>query len=417
MTEGVKIQGTPPRGGSRGPSGACGGGLGAGVMGGGIAQLAADKGIPIRMKDLTPQALLAGIQQATRIFQSSVKKKRISKREYIQKLNHIAPVLDYSGFKNADVVIEAIVENMGVKKKVFQELEDQIKDTCIVASNTSSLSVSEMQTAFKNPARFVGMHFFNPVNRMPLVEVIRGKNSSDEAVTTIFQLSKQMGKTPIVVKDSPGFLVNRILGPYMGEASFLVQDGVPIPDLDHALGQFGMPMGPIELLDEVGVDVGDKVGHIFHEAFGERMKPADLASKVIAAGRLGKKNGKGFYVYENGGRQKTFSPEIYGILGVTPQSGRISEQEMVERCVYAMVNEAAMCLDEQIVSGPAEVDLGMIMGTGFPPFRGGLLKYADTVGASVIVDKLRVFEKRYGMRFAPSLALLKISSSGRKFYQ
>ena len=323
---------------------------------------------------------------------------------------------DYSGFQNADVVVEAIVENMSVKKKVFQELEGQIKNTCIVASNTSSLSVSEMQTAFKNPERFVGMHFFNPVNRMPLVEVIRGKESSDEAVTTIFQLSKQLGKTPIVVKDSPGFLVNRILGPYMGEASFLVQDGVPIQELDRALSEFGMPMGPIELLDEVGVDVGDKVGHIFHEAFGERMKPADLASKVIAAGRLGKKNGKGFYVYENGGRQKTFDPEIYTILGVRPESGKISDQEMVERCIFSMINEAAMCLDEKVVLTPSEVDLGMIMGTGFPPFRGGLLKYADTVGAPTIVDKLREYEKKYGMRFTPSEALLKHASSGKKFY-
>ena len=390
--------------------------LGAGVMGGGIAQLAADKGIPIRMKDITPAALLAGIQQATRIFQSSVKKRRISKREYIQKLNHIAPVTDYSGFKNADVVIEAIVENMAVKKKVFQELEDNIKDTCIVASNTSSLSVTEMQTAFKNPKRFVGMHFFNPVHRMPLVEVIRGKESSDEAVTTIFQLSKQLGKTPIVVKDAPGFLVNRILVPYMGEAIFLVQEGVPIQDLDRALSQFGMPMGPIELLDEVGVDVGDKVGHIFHTAFGERMKPSDLGAKVIAAGRLGKKNGKGFYTYLDGGRQKSFDPEIYSILGIQPKAGQIDDEEMVERCVFGMVNEAAMCLEEQIVSSPAEVDLGMIMGTGFPPFRGGLLRYADTVGASVIVERLREFEKKYGLRFAPSQALLKHASSGKKFY-
>jgi 3-hydroxyacyl-CoA dehydrogenase/enoyl-CoA hydratase/3-hydroxybutyryl-CoA epimerase len=390
--------------------------LGAGVMGGGIAQLLADKEIPVRMKDLTNQALTLGIQSATRVFQSALKKKKITKRQYVQKLNHIAPVTDFSGFHSTDVVVEAIVENMAVKKKVFQELESSIKDTCVVASNTSSLSVSEMQTAFKNPGRFVGMHFFNPVHRMPLVEVIRGKESSNEAVSTIFQFSKQLGKTPIVVKDSPGFLVNRILGPYMVEAVYLVADGAPIPDVDEAVVKFGMPMGPLELIDEVGIDVAEKVAHVFHDAFGERMKPADLNSKVIAAGRLGKKNLKGLYVYEAGGRQKKFDPEIYKILGVEPKSGKIPATEMVERCILVMINEAAMCLDEQVVASPEELDLGMIMGTGFPPFRGGLARYADTLGPAKIVELLKNYETKLGMRFKPSNAMLKRAQSGQKFY-
>jgi 3-hydroxyacyl-CoA dehydrogenase/enoyl-CoA hydratase/3-hydroxybutyryl-CoA epimerase len=390
--------------------------LGAGVMGGGIAQLAADKNIPIRMKDLGAQALTAGIQQATRIFQGSLKRKRINRREFIQKLNHIAPVTDYSGFKNADVVIEAIVENMNVKKTVFQELEGQIKDNCIVASNTSSLSISEMQTAFKKPERFVGMHFFNPVHRMPLVEVIRGKQSSNEAVSTIFQLSKQLGKTPIVVKDAPGFLVNRILLPYMGESIFLVEEGAPIPDVDRALVQFGMPMGPIELVDEVGTDTAEKVSHIFHEAFGERSKPSEISTKLSGSKRLGKKNGKGFYVYAEGGKQKTLDPEIYGMLGVTPAPGKITDAEMVERCMLRMINEAAMCLDEEIVSSAGEVDIGMIMGTGFPPFRGGLLRYADTLGAAHVVERLRDYEKKYGLRFKPSEAMLNRAARNQKFY-
>jgi 3-hydroxyacyl-CoA dehydrogenase/enoyl-CoA hydratase/3-hydroxybutyryl-CoA epimerase len=390
--------------------------LGAGVMGGGIAQLLADKEISVRMKDLTTQALTAGIQAASRVFQSSLKKKRINKRQYLQKLSHIAPVTDYSGFSGADVVVEAIVENMNVKKKVFQELEGFVKDDCIVASNTSSLSVSEMQTAFKNPARFVGMHFFNPVHRMPLVEVIRGNQSSDEAVSTIFQFSKKLGKTPIVVKDSPGFLVNRILGPYMGEAVYLVQDGVPIPELDAAVVKFGMPMGPIELIDEVGIDVAEKVAHVFNDAFGERMKPSELNAKVIAAKHLGKKNGKGFYTYDSTGREKKFDPEIYSILGVEPKAGAVSDEEIVERCVLAMINEAAMCLDEQVVATPAELDLGMIMGTGFPPFRGGLCRYADTLGPQAILEKLKKYEAKLGLRFRPSEAIVKRAKSGQKFY-
>lgn len=390
--------------------------LGAGVMGGGIAQLLADKEIPVRMRDITNAALVAGIQAATRIFQSSLKKRRIDKRQYLQKLNHIAPVLDYSGFRSADVVVEAVVENMDIKKKVFQELEAQVKDSCVIASNTSSLSISEMQTAFRVPSRFVGMHFFNPVHKMPLVEVIRGKKSSDEAVSTIFQFSKKIGKTPIVVKDSPGFLVNRILGPYMNEAVYLVSDGAPIPELDKALVKFGMPMGPLELIDEVGIDVAEKVAHVFNDAFGERMKPANLNQKVIAAGHLGKKNSKGLYLYEAGGRNKNFDPAIYETMGVEPQSGKVSSEEMVERCMLAMINEAAMCLDEGIVETPDELDLGMIMGTGFPPFRGGLLRYADTLGPHRIVEKLRKYEAQCGLRFKPSDAILKRAESGTKFY-
>lgn len=390
--------------------------LGAGVMGGGIAQLLADKDIPTRMKDLTNQALSLGIQSASRVFQGALKRKRITKRQYMQKLNHIAPVTDYSGFHSCDVVVEAIVENMAVKKKVFQELESQVKDTCIIASNTSSLSVSEMQTAFKKPERFVGMHFFNPVHRMPLVEVIRGKQSSNEAVSTIFQFSKQLGKTPIVVKDSPGFLVNRILGPYMNEAVFLVADGAPIPEIDKAVLKFGMPMGPLELIDEVGIDVAEKVAHVFHEAFGDRMKPADLNAKVVAAGHLGKKNSKGLYLYGPGGKERRFDPAIYTTMGAHPKPGSILPEEIVERCILAMINEAAMCLDEGVVATPDELDLGMIMGTGFPPFRGGLCSYADTIGPQAIVEKLKKYEAKLGLRFKPSAAILKRAQTGQKFY-
>jgi 3-hydroxyacyl-CoA dehydrogenase / enoyl-CoA hydratase / 3-hydroxybutyryl-CoA epimerase len=390
--------------------------LGAGTMGGGIAQLFADKGLPARMKDLNAKALALGVQSASRVFQGSLKKKKINKRQYLQKLNLIAPVLDYSGFRSADVVVEAVVENMDIKKKVFRELEGQVRDDCVIASNTSSLSISEMQSALTHRGRFVGLHFFNPVHRMPLVEVIRGKESSDEAVSTIYQLSKQVGKTPIVVKDSPGFLVNRILGPYMNEAVHLVADGAPIPEVDRVLVEFGMPMGPLELIDEVGVDVAAKVSHVFQEAFGARMQAAPLNDKIIAQGRLGKKSAKGLYDYDANGRNRRINTAVYGILGVTPVVGSLSDEEVLERCVLPMINEAARALDEGVVATASEVDLGMIMGTGFPPFRGGLLRYADTLGAAHVVERLRKYSERFGARFEPSPAILARAQHGQRFY-
>lgn len=391
--------------------------LGAGVMGGGIAQLLADKGIPSRMKDLTSAALSLGMTAAAKIFKSQLKKRRISPREYQQKMNLIGPTTDYSGFPSVDVVIEAIVEKMDVKKKVFAELEGQVSDDCVIASNTSSLSISEMQTALKKPERFAGMHFFNPVHRMPLVEVIRGAKSSDAAVSAVYQLSKALGKTPIVVKDAPGFLVNRLLMPYLNEATWMLADGATIDELDRAMLDFGMPMGPMELIDEVGVDVGEKVAHILNDAFGARVTPSPFNSKIVAAGRLGKKNGKGLYLWDASGRKKTLDPSIYGILGVQPKPGKVVPSEIVERCVLPMINEAARCLDEKVVESASEVDLGMIMGTGFPPFRGGLLRHADTLGVEHIVKRLKHYEARFGERYKPSPAILAMESSGSTFYK
>ncbi|MCM2321792.1 MAG: 3-hydroxyacyl-CoA dehydrogenase NAD-binding domain-containing protein [Oligoflexia bacterium] len=416
LTEGVKkSKGLPAGVAAEALPIASGAVLGAGVMGGGIAQLFAEKGVPVRMKDLNVQALTLGIQAANRLFQRQVQKKRITKRQSLQRLNLIAPVLDYAGFEKADVVIEAVIEKMDIKQKVLQEVENHVPGRCVLASNTSSLSISIMQSALKRPERFVGMHFFNPVDRMPLIEVIRGDRTSDEAVSTIYQFSKQLGKTPIVVKDAPGFLVNRLLVPYLNEASYLLAEGVPIPELDEAMLDFGMPMGPMELMDEVGIDVGEKVLHILHEAFGARMTPAPDMSKVVAAGRLGKKAGKGLYVYGKD-RRKRLDPEIYRILGTTPHAGAVSAEEIVDRCVLPMINEAARCLQEGVVASPSEVDLGMIMGTGFPPFRGGLLRYADTLGPKTLVERLRKYEKRFGARFEPSPALLERAEHDLRFY-
>ncbi|MBC7387270.1 MAG: enoyl-CoA hydratase/isomerase family protein [Cryobacterium sp.] len=392
--------------------------LGAGVMGGGIAQLYAEKGISTRMKDISAKALTLGMQSAQKIFYRSLQKRKLTPRSYQQKLNLIAPVLDYSGFGSVEIVVEAVLEKMDVKKAVIKELEGEVHDECVIASNTSSLSISEMQSVMKKPERFGGMHFFNPVHRMPLVEVIRGEKSNDETVSRIFQFAKQLGKMPIVVKDRPGFLVNRLLMPYLNEATWLLQDGGDIEEIDETLLDFGMPMGPMELIDEVGVDVGEKVAHILHEGFGDRMQPAPFNSKIVGAGRLGKKNGKGMYQYlDSSGKKKELNPEIYGILGISPSRGKISREEMVDRCILPMINEAARCLDEKIVESANEVDLGMIMGTGFPPFRGGLLRYADSLGAKTIVEKLKKYQARFGARYEPAPALIRMAEKGETFHR
>ncbi|MBC7396177.1 MAG: enoyl-CoA hydratase/isomerase family protein [Bdellovibrionales bacterium] len=391
--------------------------LGAGVMGGGIAHLLADKNILVQMKDLQLAGLELGIQQALGLFKKAVKRKSITQRQFDQKLARIAPTTHYDGFKNAEVVIEAVVEKMEVKQAVLRECENFVPADCVIATNTSSLSVSEMQNAMKNPSRFCGMHFFNPVHRMPLVEVIRGAQSSDHAVSQIFQFSKQIGKTPIVVKDSPGFLVNRLLMPYLAEAAVMVSEGVKIEEIDAAMLKFGMPMGPIELIDEVGLDIAEKVGHILHDAFGERMPNPNTFETLLKQKRLGKKSGSGFYVYSGPEKkEKHLDPEIYNILKLTPTAGKISEQDIVDRCVLSMVNEAARCLEEKVVENAEAVDLGMIMGTGFPPFRGGLLRYADSLGLEHVVVRLTALSVQVAKRFEPSESLKAFAKRGA-FYQ
>ncbi|MBS1958933.1 MAG: enoyl-CoA hydratase/isomerase family protein [Bdellovibrionales bacterium] len=387
--------------------------LGAGVMGGGISQLLADKGVEVRMKDIQNSALELGVHSAMVLFKKAYKKRIITERQMQQRLNRIAPTTDFAGFKTEEFVIEAVVEKMEIKQSVLKELENYISDDCVVATNTSSLSVSKMQSAMKNPSRFAGMHFFNPVHKMPLVEVIRGEKSSDFAVSQAFQFSKQIGKYPIVVKDSPGFLVNRLLGPYLIEAAHMMKEGVRIEEMDPALLKFGMPMGPAELIDEVGLDIGDKVSHILNEGFGERMKPVNTFEKLLELKRFGKKSGTGFYVYSGKDKsEKKLDPQVYSIMGVQPKANLIPAEEIVDRGVLQMVNEAARCLEEKVVASPDDVDLGMVMGTGFPPFRGGLLKYADDRGLNEIIERLKELQGKYGMRFEPSQALLDYARRG-----
>ncbi len=392
--------------------------LGAGTMGGGIAFIAADKGIEARMKDINFDAIGKGLKHARDLWAKSFKRKRINKYEFQQKMDKITGTVDFSGFKNLDLVVEAIVEDMEIKKKVIAQVAGEMRPDAIVVTNTSSLSVSEMAQGHPRPEFFAGMHFFNPVDKMPLVEVIRGEKTSDQTIAMVFELSKKMGKMPVVVKDGPGFLVNRLLLPYMAEAAFLLQEGMKIETVDQAfVHKFGMPMGPFALMDEVGLDVCIKVLKIFKKAFGNRVEMAACMEKLEKSGRLGKKNGKGFYQYDAQAKRQGVDPTIYSELGLSTATDPLPEKECLERGVFAMINECSLALNEDhIVGSPHEVDLAMIMGTGFPPFRGGLLKYADSIGTAYIADQLETYAAKGAARLKPSTQLRQMAKNERRFY-
>ncbi|MDP3920738.1 MAG: 3-hydroxyacyl-CoA dehydrogenase NAD-binding domain-containing protein [Candidatus Omnitrophota bacterium] len=386
--------------------------VGAGVMGGGIAQLVSSKNIPVRIKDINEEALGGALREARRVFDGALKRRKIKKHDLEYKMGLISVGLTNAGLKSADMLVEAVVENMDIKKKVFAELSEIASPDAVLTSNTSSLSITEMASVCKNPARVVGLHFFNPVHRMPLVEVIRASQTSDETVERTVQFARGLGKTVIVVKDAPGFLVNRLLLPYLNESAYMMQEGLTPDVIDKIARDFGMPMGPVELTDQVGIDVGYKVAHILHAAFGDRMKVAPILETVYKKGFLGVKSGSGFYRYRAG--KKDLNPGVtFGkATGATP-----SPEDILKRMVYIMINEAARCLDEKIIDGPATVDIGMVMGTGFPPFRAGLLAYADSVGAANIVRDLKRFQETIDAeRFAPAPFLEKLAENNSGFF-
>ena len=394
--------------------------MGAGVMGGGIAWLFANNNLNVRIKDITQKAIALGYHQIILVFNQLKKIRKITSEQANIKIAHVTTGVDYAGFDKADFVIEAIVENMVVKKKLLAEVEAQISKDAVIASNTSSLSISEMAGALQNPERFAGMHFFNPVNRMPLVEVIRGEKTSEKTIATIVKLSKKLGKTPIVVKDVAGFLVNRILLPYMNEAAYLLEEGADIKRVDSIIERFGMPMGPFILADVVGIDVGVKVAHSLFEAYGERMKVAEILDEIYNNHKelLGKKSGKGFYIHLN----NQINWQIDEILKNLRKAKNIhqtyiNDSEILDRCILTMVNEAAKCLEENVVKNARYLDMAMIMGTGFPAFRGGVLRYADSRGIVQVVEKLQELNKKHGARFEVSKLLQDMAKNGQKFYQ
>jgi 3-hydroxyacyl-CoA dehydrogenase/enoyl-CoA hydratase/3-hydroxybutyryl-CoA epimerase len=389
--------------------------LGAGVMGGGIAQLLAAHGIDVRLRDIRADAISMGLRHARELFDRAVSRRRMDAREAARALDRISPTLEVQGFRHADIVIEAVIERLDVKQSVLREIENHLNEEAVLTSNTSALSITEMARALRRPDAFCGMHFFNPVHRMPLVEVVRGQQSSDRTIASVFALARTLEKTPIIVKDGPGFLVNRILSPYLNEAGYLLADGAAIEAVDEALLDFGMPMGPLRLLDEIGLDIARHAGQVLYDAFGERMRPAPPLAALDEAKLLGRKGRLGFYRYEDD-RESGVNQDAYAALGLPASRTEPGADSIRERTLLAMVNEAARALEDEIVPGPADVDLAMITGTGFPPFRGGLLRWADTLGLEHVLRRLHALEQQHGPRFAPAQLIRLRAEARRGFY-
>jgi 3-hydroxyacyl-CoA dehydrogenase/enoyl-CoA hydratase/3-hydroxybutyryl-CoA epimerase len=382
-------------------------------MGGGIAELASRSGVSVRMRDLSPESLTRALRTARDLVNERRARRRATPSEAAAQLARIAPALDLAGLRRADFAIEAVVEDLDVKRRVFAELEVRMRADAILATNTSSLSVNELASGLERPDRFCGLHFFNPVHRMPLVEVVRGEKTSDATLLTAVAFARRMGKTPVVVRDAPGFVVNRILMPYLREAMHLLEDSYGIADIDASMRRFGMPMGPFEVVDEVGLDVAHKVAGVLSRAFPDRMQPAPALEKLIASGRLGRKSGAGFYRHAKSGR--TLDPVVPRLLGLRRVRRPQSLEVLSERMVLAMINEAARCLEEGVVEDAGMLDLAMIFGAGFPPFRGGVLRHADTIGLPRIEARLTAFRAEKGERFAPARLVAKMAAEGGSF--
>ena len=395
--------------------------LGAGIMGGGIAYQAATKGLPIIMKDIQTKQLDLGMNEAGKLLSKEVERGKSTPAKMAQTLSHIRPTLNYGDFGEVDIVIEAVVENPTIKEAVLSEVEGLVKQDAILASNTSTISITRLAHALKRPENFVGMHFFNPVHRMPLVEVIRGEKTSDTAIATTVALAQKMGKTPIVVNDCPGFLVNRVLFPYFGAFDLLVKEGADFVRIDKTMEKFGWPMGPAYLLDVVGMDTGVHAAKVMAEGFPDRMKPdyKGATQLMFEHERLGQKNGVGFYQYETDKRgkpKKIADSTTYELLNLVQTGDQtFDEQEIIDRMMIAFCNETVRCLEDNIVASPAEADMAMIMGVGFPPFRGGPCRYIDQIGVAnyvALCDKYAYLGKAYE---APA-KLRDMAQNGETFY-
>jgi len=389
--------------------------VGAGVMGGGIAELASRAGIEVRMRDVNPDSLTRALQTLRSLIDERSRKRRGSAGERDGQLARVFPALDLTGLRRADFAIEAVVEDLDVKRRVFAELEARMPPDAFLATNTSSLSVDALAHGLERPERFCGLHFFNPVHRMPLVEVVRGERTSDLTLRAAVSLARRLGKTPVVVANAPGFVVNRILMPYLREAIHLLEEGYPLRDIDLAMRRFGMPMGPFEVLDEVGLDVAQKVAGVLSAAFPERMTPTPVLDTLVAAGRLGRKSGFGFYRHR--GKKRIPDPQIAAVLGVRRVRTVQSPDVLTERMVLAMIAESARCLEERVVEEAGMLDLAMIFGAGFPPFRGGPLRHADTIGLQRVESRLIALGAERGERFKPAAMLSRLAASGGSFTQ
>ncbi|MHB0777425.1 fatty acid oxidation complex subunit alpha FadB [Halomonas sp. WWR20] len=396
--------------------------LGAGIMGGGIAYQSAYKGTPILMKDINEGAIQLGLKEARKLLSKQVERGKMSTAKMAEALSNIRPTLSYGDFSDVDLVVEAVVENPKVKSAVLAEVEDTVGENAILASNTSTISINRLAANLKHPQNFCGMHFFNPVHRMPLVEVIRGEKTSDAAVAATVAYARKMGKTPIVVNDCPGFLVNRVLFPYFGGFSFLVEQGADFQRIDKVMEKFGWPMGPAYLLDVVGMDTAVHANEVMAEGFPDRMaREGKTAIEVMYENqRLGQKNGKGFYRYEEdrkGKPKKVIDAQAYELIKpVTQESREFSDEDIIARMMVPLCMETVRCLEDGIVGSPAEADMALIYGIGFPPFRGGALRYIDAMGVSEFVSLADRLADELGPLYRPTDKLREMAHDGTHFY-
>ena len=394
--------------------------LGAGIMGGGVAYQSASKGTPILMKDINEAAIQLGLDEANKLLGGQLKRGRIDGAKMAATINMIRPTLSYGDFGSVDLVVEAVVENQNVKQMVLAEAEQHIADDAVLASNTSTISINALAKSLKRPENFCGMHFFNPVHRMPLVEVIRGEQTSEATIARTVAYATSMGKTPIVVNDCPGFLVNRVLFPYFGGFSGLLQDGADFRYVDKVMEGFGWPMGPAYLLDVVGIDTAHHADQVMAAGFPERMshEGESIIDRMFSLERFGQKNNKGFYRYEmdrRGKPKKLADEEVDGLInGVVGQSREFSDAEITERMMIPLCIETVRCLEEGIVASPAEADMALIYGIGFPPFRGGVFHYLDEMGIAAFCEMAGKYAE-LGPLYQPTEKMQAMATSGEKY--
>jgi 3-hydroxyacyl-CoA dehydrogenase / enoyl-CoA hydratase / 3-hydroxybutyryl-CoA epimerase len=406
--------------------------IGAGFMGAGIATVAVQHGSLVRLKDADHARVAKGYAAVRDILKERLTKKQITRIQYSDYMALIGGTVDYSGFGNVDLVIEAVFEDLAVKHQVLRETEASIRSTAIFATNTSTIPIGQIAQASVRPERVIGMHFFSPVEKMPLLEVITTPDTYPQVTATVVAYGKKLGKTVIVVSDGPGFYANRILAPYINEAGILLDQGVAVDIIDKALTDFGFPVGPITLIDEVGLDVATKAGKIMGDAFPDRLQPAKSIQAVVAAGRYGRKSKKGFYLYDKDGKKGEVDPSVYGIFlssGSIPVAPSLTTSEaegssipempavqIQQRTVLAMLNEAARCLSDGIIHSPRDGDVGAVFGIGFPPFRGGPFRYMDSLGVKIVVQRLEDLNARFPGRFEPADTLLEMARRNQSFY-
>lgn len=392
--------------------------LGGGLMGGGIANVTATKAkVPVRIKDIAPQGLLNAQKYTYDILNKKVKRRFMSKADMQSQLAMITGTTEYTGVKSADIVVEAVFEDLKLKHQMVADIEANCNENTIFASNTSSLPITQIASEAKRPENVIGLHYFSPVDKMPLAEIITHEGTSDQTISTTVEFARKQGKTPIVVKDGAGFYVNRILAPYMNEAARIILEQEPIEAVDKALVNFGFPVGPVTLLDEVGIDVGAKIGPILTKELGSRFEAPAAFDKLLADDRKGRKNEKGFYLYGKKAKKgkKQVDESIYKLFNLKPEA-TMDPKALAERAVLLMLNEAARCLDEGILRSARDGDIGAIFGIGFPPFLGGPFHYMDSIGIAELVDKLERHQDKFGERFAPCELLIAMAKEDKKFY-